>query len=83
RVFGLRATRPVVGEGNLRGRRIAAARAAAIGIGAVGRREGVRFALAVIGLLMAAVTMGEWAVMGGAATGRHSLPIGSRRPSGT
>ncbi|WP_334168158.1 hypothetical protein, partial [Achromobacter mucicolens] len=52
------ATRPVFREGNLRGRRIAAARAAAIGIGSVGRREGVRFALAVIGLLMAAVTMG-------------------------
>jgi len=45
-------------ERNLRGRRIAAARAAAIGIGSVGRREGVRFALAVIGLLMVAVTMG-------------------------
>ena len=42
----------------MRGRRIAAARAAAIGIGAVGRREGVRFALAVIGLLMARLTLG-------------------------
>jgi len=37
---------------------IAAARAAAIGIGAVRRREAVRFALAVTGLLMVAVTMG-------------------------
>ena len=44
--------------GDLRGRRIAAARAAAIGIGAVGRRGGVRFALAVIGLLMARLTLG-------------------------
>jgi len=66
----------------LRGRRIAAARAAAIGIGSVGRREDVRFALAEIGLLMAAVTVGG-AVMGGAATARVSLPTCSRRPSGT
>ena len=48
----------MVRAGDLRGRRIAAARAAAIGIGSVGRREGVRFALAVIGLLMVRLTLG-------------------------
>jgi len=52
------------------------------GIGSVGRRGGVRCALAEGGLLVAAVTVGG-AVMGSAATVRHSLPTGSRRPSGT
>ncbi|WP_312438854.1 hypothetical protein, partial [Achromobacter sp.] len=51
------------------------------GIGSVGRRGGVRFALAGIGLLMAAVTVGG-AVMGGASTNRHNLPTCSSRPSG-
>ena len=49
----------------MRGRRIAAARAAAIGIWASGRRVGVRFALAVVGLLMV-LADGGGAVMGGA-----------------
>ena len=52
------------------------------GIGSVGRRSGVRFALAGIGLLMVRLT-GGGAVMGGAATIRHNLLTCSRRPSGT
>jgi len=52
------------------------------GIGSVGRRGGVRCALADVGFLMGRLTLGG-AVMGGAATIRHNLPTRTRRPSGT
>jgi len=52
------------------------------GIGPVGRRGGVRCALAAVGFLMARLTVGG-AVMGGAATVRHNFPTCTRRPSGT
>ena len=69
------ASRPVVRAGDLRGRRIAAARAAAIGIRPVGRRGVVRFALAEVCVLMASRTRGG-AVMGGA----RRPPATTRRP---
>jgi len=51
------------------------------GIGSVGRRGSVRFALVLIGVLMAR-RHGGGAVMGGAATVSHNLPTSTRRPSG-
>ena len=71
----MRATRPVDRAGDLRGRRIAAARAAAIGIWVVGRREGVRFALAVIGLLVIRLT---WGVGGDGRRGDESSQLADR-----
>ena len=77
----MRAVRPVCRAGDLRGRRIAAARAAAIGIGAVGRRGGVRLRACGDRLANDARQWGR-AVMGGAATSSHNFPTRTRRPSG-
>ncbi|WP_313067224.1 hypothetical protein, partial [Achromobacter animicus] len=63
---------------DLRGRRIAAARAAAIGIGVVGRRRDVRFALVEIGVLMASRSGGRGGDGRRASAACHSFPTRTR-----